>query len=223
MNEQEWYETVAQLELGKKLPRALYLHRSALSETAPDFFSWIYQKATNSGIPEQHWDILRLHKDSFKVTLLYYLDFYDEAYPSLHFSYGLDFASEKIKATDFTSFTNPPILHRKEHMILPSDPNHADFCEITREGEAAGLYENTRIIGFRNSWETLIKEKGYELLDGRLFRRAAISTTAMNATLLWASTDACEQAVNNFAKCLCDTLDCLLSSSLTQQTVKVNV
>ncbi|WP_066015815.1 DNA phosphorothioation-associated putative methyltransferase [Endozoicomonas atrinae] len=178
MNEQEWYEAVAQLsrhkELGKKLPKALYLHRSALSETAPDFFSWIHQQATNSGIPEQHWNIVRLHKDCFKVTLLYYPDFYDEAYPSLNFSYGLDFASEKIKPTDFTSSTNPPILHRKEHMILPSDPNHADFCEITREGEAAGLYENTRIIGFRNSWETLIKDKGYELLDGRLFRRAAI-------------------------------------------------
>ena len=186
MNEQQWYDTVAQLscykELGKKLPKAIYLHRSALSETAPDVFSWIHQKATSSGIPDQHWNIIRLHKDSFKVTLLYYPGFYDEAYPSLHFSYGLDLASEKIKPTDFANSTNPPILHRKEHMILPSDPNHADFCAITREGEAAGLYENTRIIGFRNSWETLIKEKGYELLDGRLFRRAAVNLTKAQAS-----------------------------------------
>lgn len=66
MNEQEWYETVAQLEIGKKLPKALYLHRSALSETAPDFFSWIHQQATNSGKPKQYWSIILLNKDCFK-------------------------------------------------------------------------------------------------------------------------------------------------------------
>ncbi|MFK0570304.1 hypothetical protein [Endozoicomonas sp.] len=92
MNEQEWFETVAQLELGKKLPKALYLHRSALSKTSPDLFSWIHQKAESAAIPEQHWNIIRLHKDCFKVTLLYYPGFYDESYPPLHFSYGLDLA-----------------------------------------------------------------------------------------------------------------------------------
>jgi len=51
--------------------------------------------------------------------------------------------------------------------------NHAfyeSFCQITEEGEAAGLYENSRMIGFKNSWERLIEKHGYELVDGRLFR-----------------------------------------------------
>ncbi|MBA6362043.1 DNA phosphorothioation-associated putative methyltransferase, partial [Colwellia sp. BRX8-6] len=45
---------------------------------------------------------------------------------------------------------------------------------LTQEGEAIGLYENSRMIGFKKSWERLIEKYGYELVDGRLFRSSAV-------------------------------------------------
>ncbi|MEO1942804.1 MAG: DNA phosphorothioation-associated putative methyltransferase, partial [Candidatus Thioglobus sp.] len=73
----------------------------------------------------------------------------------------------------YSDTENVPILHRKELFISASDKNYDDFVIITEEGEAAGLYENSRIIGFKKSWERIIKQKGYELVDGRLFRATA--------------------------------------------------
>lgn len=78
------------------------------------------------------------------------------------------------RVTRYDEHDNPPILHRKEHFILPEHPDYESFCLITQEGEAAGLYDNLRMIGFKASWQRLIAKHGYELLDGRLFRSSAL-------------------------------------------------
>jgi len=51
---------------------------------------------------------------------------------------------------------------------------------LTQEGEAAGLYEHSRMIGFKSSWERLIEKHGYELVDGRLFRSSAVNSNVNN-------------------------------------------
>ena len=80
------------------------------------------------------------------------------------------------KITDYSNYDNPPILHRKETMVSPEHPHYEEFKLITEEGERAGLYENSRHIGFKASWEALINSHGYELVDGRLFRNSALIT-----------------------------------------------
>ncbi|MCV5657386.1 hypothetical protein OFN54_39175, partial [Escherichia coli] len=52
--------------------------------------------------------------------------------------------------------------------------HYEHFQSLTQEGENAGLYENSRLIGFKRSWENLITRHGYELVDGRLFRSSAV-------------------------------------------------
>lgn len=54
------------------------------------------------------------------------------------------------------------VLHCSEHYSL--------FKEITIEGERAELYENTRMIGFKQSWRSIIAQKGYTLIEGRLVK-----------------------------------------------------
>ncbi|WP_281647956.1 DNA phosphorothioation-associated putative methyltransferase [Parendozoicomonas sp. Alg238-R29] len=172
MNHEQWQDALKLLPIGKVLPKAIYVHRSALLDAAPELSKYVEGKASAAGLNGDDWTIARLHRDVFKLTLLNYPHFYDEAYPSLHFSTSIDLVTGQVKGTRFAKSPNPPILHRKENMVLASDPDYEDFCEITREGEEAGLYENPRIIGFKQSWEALIQEKGYELVDGRLFRQA---------------------------------------------------
>ena len=65
-------------------------------------------------------------------------------------------------------------------MISKNHEFHGHFSMLTQEGEAAGLYENSRMIGFKNSWERLIEKHGYELVDGRLFRSSAVNKNIEN-------------------------------------------
>ncbi|WP_422449134.1 MULTISPECIES: DNA phosphorothioation-associated putative methyltransferase [unclassified Endozoicomonas] len=177
MNHEQWLSSIQELSVGKVLPKAVYIHYDALAEASPALATFISRQASLVGLNEDDWNIVRLHKDAFKVTLLSYPAFIDDAYPCLHKSTGINLAGDQIKSTDFSRSLNPPILHRKENMVLTSHPDYEDFCEITREGEEAGLYENTRIIGFKQGWETLIREKGYALVDGRLFRQASVDAS----------------------------------------------
>ena len=68
-----------------------------------------------------------------------------------------------LKIHHYNKTENPPILHRRETFVAPDHPQKEFFNGFTKEGEAIGLYENTRTIGFKQSWERLIKRKGYYL------------------------------------------------------------
>ena len=174
MTPELFQETVKKLKYGKRLPGAIYLHRCTFESEAPELAEWITEKISTYGhvVP---WTVIKLQTKAFGVSLLNYPEFFDESYPALESSFTIDFLEGKFKRSKYKS-NNPPILHRKEVMLSPEHPSYEDFSSITREGEQAGLYENSKIIGFKQTWETLIRDRGYELVDGRLFRSASVTT-----------------------------------------------
>jgi len=176
MNADKFNELVKQVSVGKKLPDAIYIHRDAFSALPALLAKFISVVATALKIPESDWNIVKLFKTNFRLSLLHYPDFYVEAYPALRQSVTVDLTKLQHRVTRYDDHDNPPILHRKEHFILPDHPNYEGFCLITQEGEAAGLYDNPRMIGFKASWLRLIAKHGYELVDGRLFRSSALSS-----------------------------------------------
>jgi hypothetical protein len=93
---------------------------------------------------------------------------------------NVDLTKLSHRVTNYSEQENPPILHRKETMISKDHELYEHFCMLTQEGETAGLYENSRMIGFKNSWERLIEKHGYELIDGRLFRSSAVNGNTDN-------------------------------------------
>ncbi|MBF4281074.1 hypothetical protein EAY27_28770, partial [Vibrio anguillarum] len=88
----------------------------------------------------------------FRLSLLSYPEFYSDSYPALEQSLNVDLSKLTHKVTCYRSSDNPPILHRKETMILPDSEYYDHFVALTQEGEKAGLYDNTRTIGFKRSW-----------------------------------------------------------------------
>jgi DNA phosphorothioation-associated putative methyltransferase len=177
MNAEQFNHLVRQTGAGKKLPDAIYLHKDAFSALPPLLAKFIGVVATALKVPESDWNIVKLFKTGFRLSLLYYPDFYADAYPALKQSVTVDLAKLQHRVTRYDEHDNPPILHRKEHFILPGHPDYQSFCLITQEGEAAGLYDNPRMIGFQASWQRLITKHGYELVDGRLFRSSALHST----------------------------------------------
>ncbi|MBJ2138199.1 DNA phosphorothioation-associated putative methyltransferase [Paraglaciecola chathamensis] len=177
MDAAQFAELVKKIEVGKKLPDTIYLHESALDAIPVKLATIINAVGKALKIPTDNWNIVKLSRKSFTMSLLHYPTFFAESYPALTQSVTVDLQKLSHKVTDYSNYDNPPILHRKETMIQRDHPSYDDFCMITQEGEQAGLYENPRHIGFKASWEALINSHGYELVDGRLFRNSALAQT----------------------------------------------
>jgi DNA phosphorothioation-associated putative methyltransferase len=172
---------ISKLQLGKQLPTAVYLHRDAFSALPLELQIFIPAVAKALSLADERWNLVKLFKNEFRLSLLHYPDFYTESYPSLTQSLNVDLAKLSHKITNYEDSDNPPILHRKETMILTSNPYYDHFVAITQEGEQAGLYENTRMIGFKRSWKNLIASKGYQLTNGRLVALPANTPYSSNS------------------------------------------
>lgn len=162
-----------QVLICKQLPDSKYLHKSTLKKQCPDLHSFIELVSNALKIQDKDWNIAKLFTNNFRVSFLDYPNFLTEAYPALRQSITVDLTKLSAKTTSYANSSNPPILHRKELLILPTDAEYQEFREITAEGEAAGLYENPQRIGFKETWERLITQIGYSLIDGRLIRSSA--------------------------------------------------
>ncbi|MBY8141809.1 DNA phosphorothioation-associated putative methyltransferase [Vibrio fluvialis] len=173
MDARLYSQLVAQVKIGKQLPEAIYLHKDAFSALPTALTKFIPAVAKALNLPDEQWNLVKLFKREFRLSLLHYPAFYNDAYPALKQSLNVDLAKLTHKLTCYCDSDNPPILHRKETMVLPNSEHYADFVSLTKEGENAGLYENTRIIGFKRSWANVIAQHGYELIDGHLFRCSA--------------------------------------------------
>ncbi|WP_086775567.1 DNA phosphorothioation-associated putative methyltransferase [Vibrio coralliirubri] len=176
MNEELFAELTSQIKVGKQLPDAIYLHKDAFSALPKVLTQFIPAVAKAVNLDEEDWNLVKLFKKEFRLSLLHYPDFYTDSYPALEQSLNVDLSKLSHKITGYRESENPPILHRKETMVLPTSEYYEHFVSLTQEGENAGLYENSRLIGFKRSWENLIARHGYELVDGRLFRCSSVTT-----------------------------------------------
>jgi len=174
MDAQLFTKLVKEAKVGKQLPDAIYLHKDAFETLPNTLIKFIPAVANALNVKENDWNLVKLFKKDFRLSLLHYPTFYSDSYPALQKSINVDLSKLSHRITDYANADNPPILHRKETMVLSKNPHYEHFTQITAEGENAGLYDNTRLIGFKQSWLNLIKRHGYELVDGRLFRCSSL-------------------------------------------------
>ena len=169
---------VQKLTTGKILPNAIYIHRSALDTLTTGLKILVLNVQNALKIKDEDWNLIKLYKRDFKLTFLHYPTFESQAYPALHQSITVDLLKLSHRKVDYSKSDNPPILHRKEAFVDDSHPLLDEFKSITAEGEEAGLFENTRNIGFRKNWERLISRKGFYLdEDGRLHLKGEETAT----------------------------------------------
>lgn len=173
---------IESLVRGKRLPDATYVHRSELSSIPEDLAEFTFAIAAEYAA-EVDWNVVKFSRRDFKLSLLSYPTFDEESYPSLKRSVTIDIVRKKARATDYSNSENPPILHRKETLVSPKYAKYSAFSAITKEGELLGLYEKSTRIGFKKSWELLISNKGFKLVDGHIVPKSAaapLSTDELN-------------------------------------------
>jgi DNA phosphorothioation-associated putative methyltransferase len=158
--------------VGKLLPDALYVHRSALEALDP--LLRVYEGCARAYLGEiEGADLIKLHRQSGKVSYLVYPDFDADPHPALLRSIKLNLRTREIESTDYAASANPSVLHRKETFLLPDDPRRPKFDRLTRPEERAGLLDDPATIGTRADWAERLQERGYALRGHRLVRSRA--------------------------------------------------
>jgi DNA phosphorothioation-associated putative methyltransferase len=156
--------------IGKLLPNALYVHRSALDELEP--LLRVYEGCASAYLGEiEEANLIKLHRFSGKVSYLSYPDFDTDPHPALFRCIKLSMRTLNVDCYDYAQSTNPPILHRKETFLASDHPLRDKFAKLTKQEEQHGLLDETATIGTREGWQTRLAETGYRLAGHRLLKR----------------------------------------------------
>ena len=115
--------------------------------------------------------MIKLHRQSGKVSCLVYPDFETDPHPALRRSVKLSLRTREIDCFDYAASANPPILHRKEAFLMTDHPLHTKFAQLTQQEEKYGLLDDTATIGTREGWQARLTERGFVLRGHRLVRR----------------------------------------------------
>ena len=155
-----------QSKLGKLTPTALYVHRDWLHQLSP--ILRLYEGCARAWLGSIEGEVIKLHYEKACISYLHYPDFDDVAHPSLHSAATVGLKHQTFTAQSYLGRAATPILHRKERFLSPQDPRHAVFSTLTKQEEAAGLFENPTRIGLSTYWEALLAEKKLVIRGHRL-------------------------------------------------------
>jgi DNA phosphorothioation-associated putative methyltransferase len=160
-----WRAIVAAIDGGKRVGDAVYVHVSTLSGAVADDVARV---AALAGCARGDFNVLKVSLSHARVSLLHYPTFFDDAFPSLAASWTLDLLAGSVDRRVYAHEANPPVLHRKEHMLAVSHPRRAEYEALTAEAEARGLFADLTIIGHRLQWEEELRARGLRVEGHRL-------------------------------------------------------
>jgi DNA phosphorothioation-associated putative methyltransferase len=155
--------------VGKRTQSALYVHRRAVQSLPP--LLRVFEGCARTLVGEVDGaNVVKLYRDSPRVSYLSYPDFEADPHPALYGSLLVHLQSFRVSYRDYATSDNPPILHRKEDFITREDADYAKFSALTAEEEKAELYADPQAIGTRQSWQSLLEALNLCIVDHRVLR-----------------------------------------------------
>lgn len=156
-------------DFGKVVARDTYIHVSLLERLPEAVRSRVKDGISLTGLTaDKEFNVVRLSSSMSNMSLLDYPTFFDEAFPVLHRSWSIDFDQKKYRYRSYESSVNPPILHRKELLLARDHPCRDTFKGLTEAAEQIGLFDDPARIGFRKTFENIIKQRGYRVAEHAL-------------------------------------------------------
>lgn len=155
--------------VGKTIAGHSYFHVSLIDALDSDERHLI-QGAVAIAQPQGNaaYNVLKIRHDRGGVTLLDYPGFFDEAFPTLRRYWTVDLERQTVRYRTYEDSLNPPILHRKELLLRSDHPERKLYPELTASAEQIGLFDDPNRIGFKQSWEALLTQRGYKVMDHEL-------------------------------------------------------
>lgn len=156
------------IPVGKQIGGRIYVHRSAHSLLPPHLGEIAASALAACQEANDRANVLKIDESGRVVSALHYPDFFSVAFPELREAWRIDMVDGHVSYRSYADSLNPPILHRKELLLPPDHPEQSRFAELTAQAEVLGLFDDSRLIGFRQAWEARIVRAGYLLVDHQL-------------------------------------------------------
>jgi DNA phosphorothioation-associated putative methyltransferase len=154
--------------VGKRLPGALYIHKSALHELPhvlrvyEGCARWLTGDISSA-------NLIKLATDKAKVSYLEYPNFDRDPHPTLSRTTYVRIGALDVDERDYSDSDNPPILHRKETFVTGDYPQRDKFARLTAQEERFGLLSgDTREIGNLRGWQERLAIYGVGLRGHRV-------------------------------------------------------
>ena len=157
-----------QAPVGKILPRALYVHHSALSHLPPLLRAYEGCGRMLAGAVDG-MTLVKLSRHRPQVSYLVYPDFDRVAHPALTETFVADLSRLNLHHRDYRRSANPPILHRKELFVGADYPKRTTFEKLTRREVALGLL-NSDTIHTQALWTPHLAALGLAIKGHRLVK-----------------------------------------------------
>ena len=186
---------------GKVVGGAVYAHKSAIHALGAPFVekSEIACSIVETSI---EWNVIKFdHKDPSKLSLLLYEDFTKSEFPALLSSFQVDLANKKYQSR-IHSKSNPPILHRKELLLDPSNPKIEEFLALTRSLEEQGAFKDIPKYGTKIPWEQNLKRLGIKVQKHNIVKAVSQETTQNDQSVARHRTAISRSALSTPAKLL---------------------
>lgn len=160
------YERCQNSPVGKKLPKFLLIHVSALQNLDP--LLRLYEGCASRTIGRmESANVIKIHTKTPKISYLFYSDFDNDPHPALHTTMTIDLRNLHVTYQDF-DIDDPPILHYKDALVTPDYPLYEKFAKLTRQEEDWGLLDDWRSISYLSGWLRCLTDhcatlKGHQL------------------------------------------------------------
>lgn len=152
--------------LGKKVLNNIYWHYSLTDAQESEMQQIVKAAEILAHLnPGHDYNVIKYDGKSSSLSLLWYPNFFEEPFPALETSFRIDLATQRVEKRNYQTSLNPPILHRKELLLGSDSPNIGQFKQLTETAEQLGLFENPIKIGFKQTWDALIRDKGFQIID----------------------------------------------------------
>jgi len=159
MNREIYIALVSALPFGKRVNKFVYVLAECIKNHSEELACFVEKIKFQFKVTSE-FNVIKFSPGDFRISFLSYPEFFDHPHPALHSSVTINLATGRTSTHHYQVSDNPPILHRKEAFLDPAHPLIDDYSALTKIEEAEGLYANTKIIGFKKNWASLIKEKG---------------------------------------------------------------
>jgi DNA phosphorothioation-associated putative methyltransferase len=154
------------VSIGKQIGSALYVHRSAVEALPRPCQALLLQAEYLFGeIASFEANVLKIDAASSRVSFLQYGDFFDDPFPSLLTATNVDLLARRQTTRNYRHSRNPPILHRKELLLLSTDPHQSRFRKLTESLRHLGLYSEAHRIGYLRQWAERLVAAGVGIQD----------------------------------------------------------
>jgi hypothetical protein len=154
---------VAALGVGKRLPDGVYAHVTLLARLPVELRDAVDRARLLAGVEEDAFHVVKLATRGWKVSLLAYPTFFEEAFPALVESWVADLEASSVTHRAYAGDGNPPILHRKELLLAADHPRAAELGALTAAAERLGLFADAKVIGTRRLWEGRLARLGVRI------------------------------------------------------------